>query len=268
MWLDVIVALAGLWGVFLLLFGRRILRPSVAMTGLVLSALTAGLVGRQFFTGETVIVCVVVGGIIGVLVAWATYRLWMALLLAVMLALVVPWGVLAWHGAPPSPIEQRLGAVGDPDLGQRIADPSALGDHFAAAPPPSDGAAPGDEPSQPTLMERAGDAADELGRELRDWWINDVSAATRWTAMTATAAFAVGGFVVGLIVPELAAALATSLVGAGLILASVMRLTGRYATGLEEWMPAGPRMLLIVLGAMTVVGAVLQWTVLRRRGED
>jgi len=273
MWFDVLLGFAGLWGLFLLLFGRRILRPSLAMTGLIAGSIAAGILGRQFVSGNEVVIFVIVGGVVGVLIGWLTYRLWMAVLLALMLALAVPWGVLAWYGAPPSPIEQRLQTMRDPNLGRDIIDAEAIGDSFAAEPP--------DDPANERIIDRSADAdpnngvidrAARAGRnlwnELTEWWTQQVSPSVRWSAMTAAVIVAIGGFVVGLVMPELAASLATSLVGAVFVLGSVMRLSGRYMPAVDEWLPDGPRGVLLVAAALTLVGTLLQWTVLRRRSSD
>ncbi len=269
LWLDVIVGFAGLWGVFLLLFGRRLVKPSLAMTGLLIGALAAGLIGRQFVTGNQVLIFVIGGGVVGMLVAWVMYRFWMAVILAAMLALAVPWGVLAWHGAPPSPIEQRVNQVKDPNFARNLVDANAIADRFSievddnGGPRIVEGSDEGEQGDN--LLDRAGQAASDLGSELIDWWNHEVSSTVRWTAMTAAAIVLIAGFVVGLIMPELAASLATSLVGTAFVVVALSRLGGQYVPVVERWLPEGPRGLLLVMAAITAVGTLLQWTVLRPR---
>jgi hypothetical protein len=237
------------------------------MTGLILGALGAGLAGRQLLEGNAVMVAIVIGGIVGLAIGWVTYRLWMAVLLAAMLGLAVPWGVLAWHGAPPSPIEQRIESMRDGNdvrnQVRELADAQSFTGGLGEA-----GDDRLDNGNEPGVFDRAGEAAGNLWGELRAWWVEDVDAGVRWTAMTAAAVVTVTGFVIGLILPELAASLATSLVGAALVMAAVVRLSGRYVGAVEQWIPAGPRGLLIGMGAMVVVGTLVQWTILRKRGES
>jgi hypothetical protein len=100
---------------------------------------------------------------------------------------------------------------------------------------------------------------------MRKWWAEDLDPAVRWSVMAAAAVVAVGGLVVGLVLPNLGAALAAALVGSILIGGVALRLTGRYLESVHEWLPSSPRRALIALGVMTVIGTLIQWTVTARR---
>jgi hypothetical protein len=98
-WLDVVLGLLGVWGIFLWLFGRRLVRPTVTMLGLLAGGLAAGLIARPYTDGAALAGWALGGGIAGGLVVWVTFRIWIGLALAIVLGAAAPWAVLAWEGA-------------------------------------------------------------------------------------------------------------------------------------------------------------------------
>ena len=257
MWLDILIGAAALWGIFMWLFGRRLVRPSMAMTGLIIGAIVGGLVGRTFFAGNGVIIPIIVGGAVMALVIWATYRLWVAIMLAVMLAACTPWGVLAWKGEPFPQAQQSIKqAMHDAAQEAREAVTSERSE------------ASSDESSDEDLMTKLRSALDETWQALVEWWKNDLEGGTRTLIIIGSAAMAITGFLVGLVLPEFAASLAASLVGSCFVIFSVLRLTAEYAGKLHEYLPTTPRGVLLSVGIMTIIGALIQWTVLGRRADN
>ncbi|MFA7235357.1 MAG: hypothetical protein WC058_00715 [Phycisphaeraceae bacterium] len=262
-WLDAAVAMAGIWGVFLWLFGGRIIKPSLAMSGLIAGALIGALVGRDLGGPEKVAIAVIVGGVIGAVIVWATYRVWVALLLATVLGLVAPWAVLAWHGQGgpelKQSIKEEVKGIAEKG-GEALAADSANADESAEG--TANHAAAGKE-----LFDRMVEAVKRLTGELRDWWEQSVSASLRWSALAGGLMMAIAGLMLGLLMPELGASVVASISGATLMTAAALRLGGRYVPSMSEWLPDSPRRLLIALAVLAAVGALIQWTILRRKAD-
>jgi hypothetical protein len=95
-----------------------------------------------------------------------------------------------------------------------------------------------------------------------------LSSATQTTVTAAAGIGAVGGLLIGLILPYVAASIQSTLVGSTLIFFSGLALA-------YIWMPEtmakvpdfGPRGPLVVIGLITVHGIGIQWTLSRRRAD-
>lgn len=272
MWLDVVLAFLGVWGVFLWLFGRRLVRPSITMLGLLAGGLAAGLIARSYTDGAVLAAWALGGGIAGGVLVWVTFRLWIGLALAIVLGAAAPWAVLAWEGAP-WPIEagQTIrdaanGAIdngtqqllpgehegpGDGDRGQRDDDHRADGDAAAAG--------------ESGVFDKLAALTKDVASDLERWWNEDLGSSVRWLVMVVASVVAIGGLTIGLMLPNLGASLAAALVGSALMGGVALRLSGRYAEPVHEWLPSSPRSALIALGVMTIIGTLIQWTVTGRR---
>jgi hypothetical protein len=268
---DVAMLFIGLWGLLLWLFGRRIVRPSLAMIGLIAGAATAGLLARGMSL-ERMILLVVGGGIAGGLIFYASYRLWVAVLLALVLAIAAPWTVLAWQGGlmprAEEPFRERAQQMVDEGL-QAIADGVAerAGAEIRGEPEPTASADEGERAGEPTALDRLAEAGREIIAEVQRWWEEDLSETLRYSMISAAGLMAVTGLILGLIAPNLGASLVAALVGAALMLSAAARVTLRYVSDLGDWLPQDPRTLAIVLITMTTVGALVQWTILRPRAD-
>lgn len=254
MWLDVLIGLGALWGVFMWLFGRRLVRPSMAMIGLSIGAIVGGLVGRTFIEGSAVILPVIVGGAVVGLIAWATWRLWVAVMLGVMLAAATPLSVLAWEGEP-FPQAQKPIAQAVEDAANEAREAMEPGGQSS-------------ESSRDDLLANFKSAMSETWEAIVDWWKDDLDGRTRTVMTVGSGVMGVGGFVVGLILPSFAASLAASLVGSCFVVFSVLRLTSEYAGKIHEYLPSEPRGVLVCVGVMTVIGALIQWTIMGRRADN
>lgn len=275
MWLDFVLAFLGVWGIFLWLFGRRLVRPSMSMLGLVAGGLASGLIAREYTSGAVLAGWALGGGVAGGLLIWVTFRIWIGLTLAIMLGAATPWAVLAWEGAP-WPIEAgqtlRDAANEAIDNGTQQLMP---GEHQGPAdqqdpPKPRDtdaGAADADAGADggPGVLDKLAALARDVTEDLRQWWAEDLDSSVRWLVTVVAGAVAVGGLTIGLLLPNLGASLAASLVGSALIGGVALRLTARYLEAAHDWLPSSPRAALITLAAMTIIGTVIQWTVTGRR---
>lgn len=326
--LDGLAVFVGLWGLILWLAGCRIVRPSLTLIGLIAGAIAGGTFGQSVTNQSMTIVAIIAGGIVGGAVVWLTYRLWLAGLLAVILAAAAPAAVLAWQGVEiPAPTHLKnaikdnvndladtpgrfsADPAGDVDAGDADpTDPDRAADDAAdptdrrereaaddddrrtifdfpndptsrqrrparqpdAADPagPSPGAAD-DERSDPALeqaWERLREAVAATWQDLRGWW-DGLGGGLKGILWTASIVVGLTGLLIGLIMPNLGSAIMTGLIGSGLLLAAVLRLSWRHAPDLAAFLPVESRPIVITLAAMTFLGAVLQWTILRRRAD-
>jgi len=276
-WLDVGLAMLGLWGVFLWLFGRRLVRPTLAMLGLLSGGLTAGLIARQYADGATLAGWALGGGIAGGLFIWITFRIWIALALAVVLGAATPWAVLAWEGAPwpveaGQSIRDAAGEAideGRERLGEHL--PGGAGAEEETEAADGDGGSSGEgegEEEREGVLAKLAALGGEVWGDLSRWWTEELDGAVRWSIVAGAAIVAVGGLIVGLILPNLGSSLAAALVGSVLVGGVVLRLTGRYLESVHDWLPSSPRGALIALVAATVIGTMIQWTLTGRRADS
>lgn len=294
-WADVAVAVLGLWGLFIWLFGRRVMRLTFTLAGLLAGAALGALVFARFWPSLPVLPWAIGGALIGAVVSWAMFRLWAALALAVTLAVMAPWAMAAWEGriGPPdakAAVQQsaeQLQAEGSDELGrvveqavrrtverigQAADDSDADGadqpqtspmDPVMGMPEPdpdddSPDSAEGDRGPIQRVIQVAREETDRHVTLWRNWWA-ELPGAVRWTIMAISAVGAVVGLIVGFVMPHLSAALVASLLGAVVMLFSVNHL-GRYlGESMAVYLPDTPRQTLIILIVATAVGTAFQW---------
>jgi hypothetical protein len=263
---DLLMGLVGVWGIFLWLFGRRIIRPSFAIAGLLGGAALGALASRGLNI-PMLALATIGGAVLGALVLWVTSRVWTALLLAVVLAAAAPWAVLAWHNQSFPIAGQHLKDTAK----QLISDGVDSLHNQSGAQGAQEGAAVN---NASTASQSASDFAAELldafrqtGQQLADWWNNDLLPPTRWAILTVAAAMAFTGLLLGLVMPTLASSLIGSLSGSVLMLLAAFRIATRYLADVTDWLPHTPRLTLIILASVTLIGTILQWTILRPRAD-
>lgn len=300
--LDALLGFCLLWGVFLWLAGTRVVRANFAMQGLILGAIGAGLIARSQ-GAQPIAAYIAVGGIAGAAVVYLTYRLWIAMALAITLAIVTPLAVIAYHGnTPPNPadslneIKNELQAGVDdsaqglrdllPDLSEIDPDvlpdgllpPDLLPEGVPDLRPGRDGddADPADadadnrdaEPTGDTLVDRVYAVVRSFAGAIVDWWKDDLTNAVRGTIIVGTLAAAATGIMIGLIMPNLAAAIVTAVIGASLLLLGVTLLGQRHAESLAQHLPNSLRAnMALILGA-ALIGTIIQWTIVRPKADD
>ncbi len=254
-------------GIVLWLGGRRMARALGATAGLLVGAGMAYLLARD--RSETALmVAGTIGALLGAVLAWALFRIWMGAALAALLTVALPIGGLALQAVSPprwaprgatehesaAPLLEELGkataAQGDDDGvgGQTTSDRLAavLGDH---------------------VRDVTTSWWDRQRVEVDAWW-QEMEAAQRASAMALAGLGAVLGVLVGLIWPYTSAALQSSLIGAVLAWAGLSRLTLRNGEAvMTGFLPDTPAQMVSVLGLITLVGVLLQWTLWRRRAD-
>lgn len=265
-WLDLLAVIAAGWGLVLWLFGKRFIRVSITLVGLGAGAFVAGQLGRIVGLGPA-LVWTIGGGLVGGVVAYLAFRIWVALLLGATMAVFVPWGVAAWHGELPPTL-----ATGEQDISQQIEAQvgSALAgatQRLTAAANTDDGSAgsAADE-SSATWRDHVNNVLSELVASWRNWW-SALSGVVRGLIITGAGVGAVGGFILGMIAPTLGAAIVASLTGVFLMATAAGKLIPAYLPGLAERIPSGPRESLILIIIAAAIGAAFQWTILRRSAD-
>ena len=126
--LAIVWGVIGVVGLVLWLLGRKIARPACSVGGLVTAAAAALGLLHALGAESWVLPVVAVAAVIGGLLAWFLFRLWMGLSCALILAAVAPAALLVWQGTPTAEEAAAARAVeGEPaeapmlDLEQRDA---------------------------------------------------------------------------------------------------------------------------------------------------
>ena len=255
-WGDVLIGLIGAYGILLWLFGRRLVRPTFTVAGMVAGLVVVAVILRQQLSQLNVIPWLVLAAVGGGLVAWVLYRLWMAILLAAALAIAAPWSVAVWQATPPPNVADQLAKQGQafveqnvPNLGDLIELPAGDADNDGTSSEAS---------SSDTLADQIAEAIEQIIDQWRQWWA-DLGKGGQWTFASVGLGGVAVGLAVGLITPNFAAALLTSMLGAMLAIGAILRLGSVYLPKAMEAVPTEGRWLWVVAAAAVVVGVTVQW---------
>ena len=253
-WLDLLFVVVALYGLFLWLFGSRLVRPTLAFGGMVAGALIAT-AGARAWSGDAILLPWIIGGaVVGGVVAWLMFRFAMALALAGLLGLMAPLTLLVLVGAGPDAREEIDGVVDGLKAQVPLPEVRINGDGEVQVNQDEDGDSEGVAEAWNALVERA-----------RTWW-TDLSGQRRALVISSAGAGVIVGLVIGLIVPKLAAAFLASLAGVVLAASAAGHLIHSYAPKLGESLPGG-RIIALALIAAVAGGAVLQWTIFTRSAD-
>jgi hypothetical protein len=241
-------------GLLLCLIGRKLARPLFAMAGMSVGAAIAFALPKG--TGEPImsLVWMIAGGIVGVVLGFLLFRIWMGIGLALVLAMTIPAIGLALHGQLPAvepvdgeslmiPLERQTASPTDDD-DQDAADKRAAArvDEIVGA------------------LRRLIDSQDEA---IRDWW-DGLGAGGQYTVTFCAGAGALIGLFIGLVGPHFAASVIAALIGSSLMLSSLQQLNLPH---LDSRLPATPQAVIVTIGLITALGVILQWTVFRRKAD-
>ena len=221
-------------GLLLWLLGGKLGRPGCSAVGLIVASGAAMFVcGDQF--SQTVTLGIIIGcGITGGLVALLLFRVWMAISCALILALAVPLGSLVWSQTLPP----QLPTV---DVNHLVTEAAGNADPWAGV-------------------------LDQLKTQIGTWWQQRGASGRRTLVVAAGIGMAIG-LLTGLIFPYLAASIQAALVGSTLAVSCGVVLIKMQAGELTNWLPDTHRSFLITVGLITLIGLVLQWTILRRKAD-
>jgi hypothetical protein len=243
-------------GLILCMTGRKLARPLFALAGMSLGAAIAFILPKGTTDPTMSLVWIIAGGVVGVVLGFLLFRIWMGIGLALVLALAIPAVGLALHGQLPS-----LESVTDENLmmpfGRQTTAPRDNDDTDA----PSGAAGemlPVDEIIE--SMRRFVDSQDEA---IGDWW-DDLGAGGQYTVTFCAGAGALIGLFIGLIGPYFAASVIAALIGSSLVLSSLQQLNLPY---LDSRLPSTPRAVLMTIGLITAACVIVQWTVFRRKAD-
>lgn len=234
-------------GLILWLMGGAVARGACVISGLVLGGVVGWLIGASLADQGAYVLPLVLGGsIIGALLAGLLFRVWVAIVGAAVLALVVPIASLIWQGATVDPVSFDREAV----VNEAMAEDEQ-----------------GQAPSLTESLSRGLSAARaQLGDDASAWW-DELGPGGRRVVYLGVIVGAVTGLVLGLILPKLAAALQTAIAGAVLIYTGGVGLARWQFGGEASFLPDSARGALVLIGLITALGVVIQWTVFRRRAD-
>lgn len=280
-------------GFVIWVLGRKLARPACAISGLVLGGLGGLVVAQKLASQGAMTLPLIIGGSIGgALLAAFLFRVWMGLSGAVLLALLAPAASIVWQGTPLPEIDVEAArqSIEQPVEQERVEEERPRRPTRATAPrrvrtPRRDA---GREPAVEAEAPEAGTAAWSLpgaasveavrqrvvlvyesqSEAIRAWW-DGLGAAGRFLLIAAALIGAGVGLMLGLIAPYWAAGLESALVGSILMLYAGRELAYEYAPAVASVLPGegSPRWTLITLGLITLVGAILQWALFRKRAD-
>lgn len=242
-------------GAVLWLIGQSLARVACVVSGLVLGGVAGLSVGQMLAEEGAYTLPLVLGGAIaGALLAGLLFRVWMGISGAALLALAVPAASIVWMGVTPPPLqlEEMRAQVTDEGAVERLVGDDEAGDASSV-----DG-------TVAALMTTARGIYASQAEAARTWW-EELGGAARGMLVTAALIGGAAGLLLGLMLPNMAASVESALVGAILMFYPGRELLARLAPDQTGWLPHTPRATLVALGLITLLGVLIQWTLLRRR---
>lgn len=258
-WFDALMVWVGILGGVLWLFGRPLVKPMFAVVASLAVAGAVALAVRYFWPEMPLLYWVIGGAVAGAAIGWLLARLAVAVLFAAALGILAPALVLVLQGQP-------LPAFGEP-IATAVTE---LREAAAEAVELQTNDENGEEERHidpeklPSLAEAYAEVRTELGEIWRAWW-GDLRGATRWAVLSAAGAAVVLGGALALVVPNLAGALMTSLLGVLLMAWPVSRVLGWLPARLVEALPREGWPLAVLVTLLVILGALIQWALFRPR---
>jgi hypothetical protein len=105
---------------------------------------------------------------------------------------------------------------------------------------------------------------DRATEDLQAWW-SERDNTTRAVLLISSSVGAVVGLIFGLLAPYVAASFQSAVVGAILIYFSAVQLLTQLTEQPPTWLPTSPRIEILIVGLITLVGFAVQWTVFRKK---
>ena len=246
-------------GLVLWLLGRKIARPAYAIGGLITAACAAAVFARHMDSPPWQLGLIVGGGVLGCVLAYLLFRVWVGITCAVLLGLVLPMLIAIWFSPPtqhgPGNIELLLV---NPENGGRGQDDDENQKNNAEA------------ESNPQATEQFFDGLERTRKwashDLRTWW-EAFELATQRTYLLTAGISALTGLLLGLIFPYAAASIESSLAGTLLVACCGLLLLNLYADINADLTVQNTKILATAVGLITAVGVVLQWMVFRRKAD-
>lgn len=276
LWVDGVFVLLAIWGLMLWLSGRRIVKLSFTFIGLLSGAAAGAAIMHAVRPESSVLLGVIIGSVAGVVISWVAFRLWMALVLAIVAFLLAPWCVAAWQGTEPinpaKPIEDVSRQIVHEQVAQvqeavRGALPLDLTNPQAPSETPGD---PDDEKADEPARSVGDILRETVDRYRQAWaaWWGELGLAARWSLVGVGAIAAACAFAFGLVFPNLGASTVSALAGSVMVLTALGRLGTRYLPGVVEYLPTSPRAMLIAVALAAGLGVLIQWIFSRKSADE
>jgi hypothetical protein len=254
-----LLGLAIITGLLLWLLGGVMAKAGCVMAGLVLGGLGAATLAVSA-TGQGQagwVAGVSIGGAIaGALLAFLLFRFWVGITTGIVLALAIPIVVLTWTGQRPDTSATADAAHLTRDTAAGLVAESTLMQDVAVA---ATQEAPG-------FLETMREAWAAQVESVNLWW-SELESGTRSIVVGGALIGGVVGLLMGMLGPISAASLQTALAGAVLMFFPTRILLTQYAGIGESLFPNTTRGIVLTLGLITLVGALIQWTVFRKQDD-
>ncbi len=246
----------GVFGLILWAFGKSRIKIALAIISMLAGAIAAGVVVSHLTLSSQpallIMVCIIIGALAGVVLGLFLARLWTAILLAFVAAILAPLCIAAWHEpSVPMPdtaiaIEQTVNPLIEATINTDIT---------------GDG-----EIDQRSVRDVVIDMLKQTTDQWKQWWL-DLGKTTRWATISVSTVAAIVGFIVGLTIPNLSAIAVSAIIGSFMILTAIgglMRHIGPEGAGS---LFNSPRRTLIALVVTAAAGIMFQWIILRRSAD-
>lgn len=263
-WLYALAGWLAVMGLILFFLGQRLVKPTFAILGLVLGAtLTLSLLKTQWPESPAmpwVIGAALVFGVL-FLVLW---RIWMAAVFADFVAVLAPVVLLVVSGINAPAVHTPLGIMLT-DIAEAAGMSVEASDDTESEHPPSErdadeGEAPSVDPAEIGPIVVTG--IEDTRTVVYDWW-NALESSTRWGLVAISVGGSIVAFVLALALPMFGASMVTSFLGTLLMLPGVVMLTRLVASDTALAMTSSPRGIVIGIAIATIIGAFIQWMLLR-----
>ena len=260
-------------GLVLSIFGAKLIKTGSAISGLLMGGFSGWAVVLRTLEDPTyVLVGVGVGALLGCLVTWLLFRVWMGISCMVILAMVVPLSLMA--------VQNK-----DMGLGQLSSSGERAGVERQNSARPRPNAADwvmrqalrgGSEGGGGQgILQATGREAKVKMTETASWI--KTFAMGQWERLTEVEKTRIGlasviggglGLLVGLMLPKVAAAIQSGIIGAVLILMGSYSLLNIYDPQRAVELTRTPSRVFIALSVISGLGILFQWTFMKKKTDS
>jgi hypothetical protein len=256
-WFDALVGWLGVMGVLVWLFGWRLVKPMFMVMGLLEGTLAAMLVARAVSPGADVTGWCLGGALLGAIAGFMLWRIGVGLGLAALGALAGLAIGLAINAAPLPAVSDAL--TQSTDAFRQTLAKAAVEDIKAKV--TADKVESGVKISEPLTQ-----AADPLRKTVGDWWAG-LATSAKWVLGSCSVGLAGIAFVVGIVFARSVSALVTAFIGTLMMAPGVHRLLDFAPASVTQKVSLSPGAVGVAILVAGVIGALIQWTQLRKSAD-
>jgi|GEM_PF-7047932 len=277
-------------GAMLLLLGRRIARPGCAMLGLAAGGVTAMVLPSVATNTQLAPLLVVCGCVVGFVVAWLMFRIFMGLNCGILLAIALPIASLMWRDRLPPIVlhepaaHQQAESAGfeplslfEPDVQEPPAETETstqtqeqpITEELQNLLPFDDVALDGFKPEPDKWLkseatEEVQTRVENQANAFHDWW-DSIGRNGQKNLVGLAFAGVACGLLLGVIAPYWGAALFSSLLGSTMVILGGLGwlAIGKDASSLPS-LPESSEIVLLI-GLITIAGTLFQWIIWTRK---